>query len=67
MITIDVKKSGGIDRAVKELKRKFVKSGALKELRMRSEYVKKSIKRREELKKAKYIQELKQTEHGSKA
>jgi small subunit ribosomal protein S21 len=59
MLLIDIKKSGGIERALKELKRKFIKTGQLKELRERQEFVKGSVKRREQLKKAKYKQKLK--------
>jgi small subunit ribosomal protein S21 len=58
MLLIDIKKSGGIERALKELKRKFIKTGQLKELRERQEFVKGSVKRREQLKKAKYKQKL---------
>jgi len=54
MLFIDIKKSGGIERALKELKRKFSKTGQLKELRERQEFVKGSVKRREQIKKAKY-------------
>jgi small subunit ribosomal protein S21 len=59
MLLIDIKKSGGIERALKELKRKFIKTGQLKELRERQEFVKGSVKRREQIKKAKYKQQIK--------
>lgn len=58
MLIIDIKKNGGIERALKELKRKFVKTGQLKELRERQEFVKGSVKRREQIKKAKYKQRM---------
>jgi small subunit ribosomal protein S21 len=58
MLFIDIKKSGGIERALKELKRKFTKTGQLKELRARQEFVKGSVKRREQLKKARYKQKM---------
>jgi small subunit ribosomal protein S21 len=62
MLFIDIKKSGGIERALKELKRKFSKTGQLKELRERKEFVKGSVKRREQIKKAKYKQKMKDQE-----
>lgn len=58
MLIIDIKKSGGIERALKELKRKFIKTGQLKELREKQEFVKGSVKRREQVKKAKYKQRM---------
>lgn len=54
MIKIDIKKEGGFDKAMKKLKWKFEKSGVVKELRKRQSFVKKSIERREEIKKASY-------------
>ena len=62
MIIVDIKKSGSIDRALKDLKRKFIKIGIIKELRDRQSYKKKSVLRRDELKKAKYIQKLRDTD-----
>lgn len=61
MFIVDVKEVS-IDRALKILKNKVVKSGMLKELRGRQEFVKKSVKRREQIKKAIYIQELRDEE-----
>ena len=57
MFIVDVKEIS-IDRALKILKNKVVKTGMLKELRRRQEFVKKSVKRREEIKKAVYIQNM---------
>jgi small subunit ribosomal protein S21 len=54
MILIDVKKEGGLDRALKKFKWKFDKTGVVKELRERQVFVKECIKRREEIKKAAY-------------
>lgn len=58
MLFVEIKKSGGIERALKELKRKFTKTGVVKELRARQEFVKRSVKRREQIKKAKYKQRM---------
>ena len=55
-------KNISIDRALKILKNKVVKTGMLKELRSRQEFVKKSVKRREQIKKAIYIQQLRDEE-----
>lgn len=58
MIIIDVK-NGGIEKALKEYKRKVAKTKQNQELRNRTEFVKPSVIRRDELKKAKYVQRLK--------
>lgn len=55
MLKIKVKEKN-IERALKELKRKFVKTKALKDCRDRKEHTKKSIERREEINNAKYLQ-----------
>jgi small subunit ribosomal protein S21 len=47
----------GIEKALKTLKRKWDKTKTLRELRERKEFVKKSVKRRAEVNKAKYVQE----------
>lgn len=57
MLIIDVKGSESIDRALKKYKRKYEKSGTLKELRRRKAFTKPSIVRRTEVLKAVYIQE----------
>lgn len=59
MLIIEVK-DGGIERALKELKKKFTKMKTIKDLRDRQSFTKKSIKRRTEINKAKYIQSLRQ-------
>ena len=62
MIIIPVKEGENIERALKRFKRKFEKTGVIKELRERQKYTKPSIQRREELKKAIYIQGLQELE-----
>ena len=54
MLIIEVKEKESIERALKTYKRKFIRTGVLKELRRRKHYVKPSIKRRTELLKAEY-------------
>jgi small subunit ribosomal protein S21 len=56
MIIIDVTKFGSIDQALKVYKNKTNKIGTVRELRERQEFVKPSVKRREEVLKAKYIE-----------
>ena len=46
-----------IEKALKTLKRKWDKTKTLRELRDRKEFTKKSIKRRAEINKAKYVQD----------
>lgn len=58
MIVVKVNEDDTIERAIKKYKRKFEKVGILKEIRARKEYVKPSVKRRQQLLKAKYIQRL---------
>ncbi len=62
MIIIPVKEGENIERALKRFKRKFEKTGVIKELRERKKYTKPSIRRREELKKAIYVQGLQELE-----
>lgn len=62
MIIVPVKEGENIERALKKFKRKFEKTGIIKELRGRQEFTKPSVRRREQVKKAIYIQKLQQTE-----
>ena len=62
MIIIPVKEGENIDRALKKFKRKFEKTGVIRELRSRQAYVKPSVRRREEIKKAAYVQQMQQEE-----
>ena len=58
MIVIPVKEGETIDRALKKFKRKFEKTGGVKELRARQVFTKPSVIRRKEIIKAAYIQQL---------
>ncbi|MFA5814344.1 MAG: 30S ribosomal protein S21 [Bacteroidales bacterium] len=62
MIIIPVKEGENIERALKKFKRKFEKTGVVKELRARQAFTKPSIKRRQELLRAAYVQGLQQAE-----
>jgi len=58
MLIIDVKDGESIDRALKKYKRKFERSGVLKELRRRKHFTKPSIERRAEVLKAQYKERM---------
>ena len=64
MIIVPVKEGENIDRALKKLKRKFDKTGTLKELRRRKQYIKPSVVNREQKRKAIYVQQLREREEG---
>ena len=59
MIIVQVKEGDNIEKALKKFKRKFEKTGAVRELRARKNFEKPSVKRRAELQKAIYVQHLK--------
>lgn len=56
MLIINVKENESIDKALKRFKKKFEKTGVLKELRYRSAFEKPSISRRTEMIRAAYKQ-----------
>lgn len=58
MIVIPVKEGENIERALKRFKRKFEKTGVVKELRERQAFTKPSVARRTEIKRAIYIENL---------
>lgn len=58
MIVIPIKEGENIERALKKFKRKFEKTGAMRELRSRQAFTKPSVVRREQVKKAIYIEQL---------
>lgn len=60
MIIINVKENESIDKALKRFKKKFEKTGVLKELRSRSYFEKKSVSRRHLVIRAAYRQRLQQ-------
>ncbi len=62
MIIVPIKEGENIERALKKFKRKFEKTGIMKELRARQAFTKPSISRREEVKKAIYIQQIQEKE-----
>ncbi len=63
MIVINVKENESIDKALKRFKKKFEKTGVLKELRSRTAFTKPSVKRRQEIIKASYRQKMQDLEN----
>ena len=60
MIVVNVKENESIDKALKRFKKKFERTGVLKEVRRRSFYEKPSVSRRTEKLKAAYRQKFTQ-------
>lgn len=58
MIVINVKEGESIDRALKRFKKKFEKTGVLRELRSRQAFEKRSVSRRNLVKRAVYRQQM---------
>ena len=61
MLIIPIKEGENIDRALKRFKRKFDKTGAMRQLRTRKQFTKSSVKERQKLLKAQYIQTVSYT------
>ena len=62
MIIIPVKDGESIDRALKRFKKKFMKTGTMKELRNRREFTKKSVELRAQRINAAYKEQLRREE-----
>jgi small subunit ribosomal protein S21 len=62
MIIVPVKDGENIERALKKFKRKFEKTGVIKELRSRQQYDKPSVKKRLKMEHAVYVQKLRANE-----
>ncbi len=62
MLIIPVKDGENIDRALKRFKRKFDRTGTMRQLRDRQAFTKPSVRRRKEIQKAQYIQNLRDQE-----
>ncbi len=58
MIIVSVKENESIDKALKRFKKKFEKTGVLKELRSRTHYEKPSVTKRHERIRAAYRQRM---------
>ena len=62
MIIVPVKEGENIERALKKCKRKFEKTGVVKELRSRQQFNKPSVLKRLKMEHAIYVQKLRQSE-----
>ena len=62
MIIVPVKEGENIEKALKKIKRKFEKTGVVKELRRRQQYDKPSVLKRLEKEHSAYVQKLRQME-----
>jgi len=62
MIVVPIKEGENIERALKKFKRKFEKTGTVKELRNRQAFTKPSVAKRQQKMKAIYVQQLQQSE-----
>ena len=62
MIIVPVKEGENIEKALKKFKRKFERTGTVKELRSRQAFQKPSVTNRKKMMKAVYVQKLRQGE-----
>ena len=62
MILVPVKEGENIEKALKKFKRKFEKTGIIKELRNRQQFDKPSVIKRLKKEHAVYVQKLQQVE-----
>ncbi len=58
MIIMPIKEGENLERALKKFMRKFEKTGTLKELRSRQQFVKPSVRNRRKMEKAVYVEKL---------
>jgi small subunit ribosomal protein S21 len=58
MLIIPIKDGENIDRALKRYKRKFDKTGTVRQLRARTAFIKPSVTNRAKIQKAAYIQNM---------
>ena len=62
MIIVPIKEGDNIERALKRYKKKFDKTGSVRELRRRQAFIKPSEVKRKKMEKAIYVQALRQAE-----
>ncbi|MBI2966842.1 MAG: 30S ribosomal protein S21 [Bacteroidetes bacterium] len=58
MLIIPVKEGENVDKALKVYKKKFEKTGMIRALRERKQFTKQSVKRRQEILRAVYRQQI---------
>ena len=62
MIIVPVKEGENIEKALKKFKRKFEKTGVVKELRARQQFDKPSVLKRIKMQRAVYVNKLRSVE-----
>ena len=62
MIIVPVKEGENIERALKRFKRKFERTGVVKEVRNRKAFIKPSVERRKKRQHAVYVQQMQDDE-----
>ena len=62
MIIVPIKEGDNIERALKRYKKKFDKTGSVRELRRRQAFIKHPEVKRKKMEKAIYVQALRQAE-----
>ncbi|MDE7355609.1 MAG: 30S ribosomal protein S21 [Rikenellaceae bacterium] len=62
MIIMPIKEGENIEKALKKFKRKFEKTGVLKELRARQQFTKPSVEKRKQKLRAIYVNQLQRNE-----
>ena len=62
MIIVPLKEGENIERALKKFKRKYEKTGVVKELRRRQAFIKPSVKDRKQKQHAIYVQKMQEDE-----
>ena len=63
MLIIPIREGENIDRALKRFKRKFDRTGGMRQLRSRKQFTKPSVRNRDKMIKAQYIQKLRDQEN----
>ncbi|MCC7232356.1 MAG: 30S ribosomal protein S21 [Bacteroidia bacterium] len=61
MIIVPIKENESIDKALKKFKKKFERTGVVRELRRRKTFEKPSVARRQEIIHARYVDQLRRT------
>lgn len=62
MIVVQLKEGENIEKALKRFKRRFERTGAVRELRARREFTKPSVINRKKMQKAIYVKQLQHNE-----
>ena len=63
MLIIPIKEGENIDRALNRFKRKFDRTGGMRQLRSRKQFTKPSVRNRDKMIKAQFIQKLRDKEN----